>query len=282
MKKKIAFISMTIIVGGLLYFTGIKEGRAYYFGPPSGVTGSPHDGQSCATGGCHDSHPLQSAQPWILSNVPIAGYTPGTIYTITAKAVKIGMNSFGFEISPQSTNGTELGKLIVTNSNTTQITSAKYIEQTQSGYQGTDSLVWSFNWKAPASGTGSVTFYGAFNCGSGNSSSSGTYVYPATLVIPENVAAGIANLEPEASSLSIFPNPAKEKINITFNVKETTGIEINMYGIDGRKISNLLASTLNEGEHTQTIMLPSAITPGIYIVQLVANGQASEQRIIIE
>ncbi len=285
MKKKIAIISMTLIVGTLLYFTGIRNSKAYYYGPLPGYTGSPYDGETCDASGCHDSHPLGSAQKWISSNVPAAGYIPNTVYTLTAKAVKVGYSSFGFEISPQSAGGNPLGSLIVTNSTTTQIAtigSIQYIEQTLYGYTGKDSLSWTFNWKAPAKGTGSVTFYGAFNCGNGNSVPTGTYVYPATLVIPENIAAGIADIENTVTSFSLFPNPARGQATISYCLNETSNVEINMYGMDGKKISNFWNGSMSQGEHKQNVGLSSDIKPGIYLVQLIANRQSTIQKIVVE
>ncbi len=285
MKKKIALVSMTLIVGGLLYFTGIHNSKAYYYGPPAGATNSPFDGASCAIGGCHSTHALQSAKPWITSNIPPTGYKADSTYTLTAKAVYTGFTSFGFEISPQTPAGGKLGTLIVTNATTTQITTyagLQYIEQTQNGYQGTDSLVWTFNWKAPALGTGSVTFYGCFNCGNGNSTSANTWVFPATLTVQENATDAIADISNEATTFSIFPNPAKQQVNVSYSLKEAANVELNMFSMDGRKISTLANNMVNEGNHTQNIMLPAATNPGIYLIQLIANGQSTIQRIIVE
>lgn len=282
MKKKIAIISLSLITGGLLYFSNITNTKAYYYGPLPGYTGSPADGKTCDYSSCHNSHPLQSAQPWISSNAPVAGYTPDSVYTITAKAVKIGYSSFGFEISPQSSTGKELGTLININSSLTQITSNKYIEQTQYSYSATDSMTWTFQWKAPAAGTGPVTFYGAFNCGNGNSVPTGTYVYPATLVIPENVDAGINALVNAKTSFFLFPNPASKQVTITYTLQNTGNIELTMYGLDGRKASTLINNTVNAGEHSQIIPLPPGITPGIYIMQLLTGATSTVQRIMVE
>ena len=281
MKKRLTIISMTLIVGGLLYFTNIKSSKAYYYGPLAGYTGSPHDGKTCDYSGCHNTHSLQSPQPWISSNVPSQGYSPDSTYTITAKASHLGSTSFGFEISPQSATGAELGKLI-NSSSSTQIVAAKYIEQTLYGYQGIDSLIWTFQWKAPVAGTGPVTFYGAFNCGNGNSSAANTYVYPATLTIPENTSAGIQSLADENTSFSIFPNPAKGQCNISYILKNTANVEIDMYGTDGRKITTLLNNTVNEGEHVQTTSFPEGIKTGMYFIRLIANGKSAVQIIVVE
>ncbi|MBC7412670.1 MAG: T9SS type A sorting domain-containing protein, partial [Bacteroidia bacterium] len=43
---------------------------------------------------------------------------------------------------------------------------------------------WSFDWTAPATNIGSVTFYGAFNGSNNNGSSTGDIIYTTTLVVP--------------------------------------------------------------------------------------------------
>jgi hypothetical protein len=286
MKKKTAVLAMTFIVGVLLYFTGIRNSKGHDYGAPAGYTNSPYDGKSCDYKGCHNTNPLQSPQPWITSNVPSEGYSPDTIYVITARAVDAGKTSFGFEISPQTTSGYPLGTLIVSNSTTTQIVtshSLQYIEQTLKGYTGTDSLVWTFNWKAPAKGTGSVTFYGCFNCGTGNKSAANTYVFPATLVVSENTFAGIDNIGDKATSFTLFPNPAKEQINIAYNLKGTATVEVNMYNMQGKKVSTMMdGSVQTKGEYKKKFSLPASVNPGIYLIQLIADGQSKVQKIVIE
>jgi hypothetical protein len=284
MKKKIAIVSISLWVIGLFYFSGISKSIAHDTGAPAACTGSPFDIQTCDVNSCHNSHPLQSPQPWITSNVPVTGYVQNTIYTIIAKAVTIGDGSFGFEISPQTLTGAPLGTLIA-NPPTTQIVAfgaLQYMTHTINSYQGTDSVVWTFQWKAPVAGSGSVKFYGAFNCGNGNSVATGTFVYPATLVIPESSGDGINTIENEQTFFSVFPNPAGKYVNITYTLKQAQMVEINIYAMDGRKISTLSNNMENEGEHTQTSSFPSEIKPGIYLIQLVTNNQSNFQRIIIE
>ena len=54
------------------------------------------------------------------------------------------------------------------------INNDKAITHTSSGISTTgDSNSWSFDWTAPASGTGDVTFYGAFNAANGDEIISG-------------------------------------------------------------------------------------------------------------
>ncbi len=284
MKKKAALILMFVIVSASLYFTGMHTGKAHDYGAPAGYTNSPFDGKSCAASGCHSTYNLQAKKPWITSWVPGTGYLPDSVYTIIAKAVYEGHTSFGFEISPQTVSGAPMGTLIATNPTTTSITtsgSLQYIEQTINGYQGHDSLVWVFQWKAPSGQTDSVTFYGCFNCGSGTSASSGI-IYPATLTVYQQYPAGIKNVKNQSTAFTIFPNPAKEQIAISYNLKQSGNIEVNLYSCDGREIANLCNNIACEGNNTQTIKLPASINPGMYFIQVIADGESSVQRVIKE
>ena len=123
-------------------------------GAPAGNTGSPSDATTCAES-CHGGSAVTQAG-LITSNIPTAGYTPGTTYTITASIS--GTGNKGFQVSAQNTAGTELGSLIAGTGS--QIVGIKYI--THSSAKSSTAATWTFQWIAPAAGTGSVTFYGAF------------------------------------------------------------------------------------------------------------------------
>jgi hypothetical protein len=123
-------------------------------GAPAGNTGSPSDGTTCAES-CHGGSAVTQAG-LITSTIPTAGYTPGTTYTITASIS--GSGNKGFQVSPQNTAGTLLGSLIAGTGS--QIVGIKYV--THSSAKSSTAASWTFQWIAPAAGTGSVTFYGAF------------------------------------------------------------------------------------------------------------------------
>ncbi|MFB6306900.1 MAG: choice-of-anchor V domain-containing protein, partial [Flavobacteriales bacterium] len=157
--------------------------------PPAGVTGSPGDGgTTCAKGGCHTGVSVTSKNGWITSNIPAAGYKPDSTYTITAKAINVGGSKFGFELTVEDTNKNHQGNLIVTNSTTTTLTGPNnnYIAHTSNGTSGNDSLSWSFEWKAPSSKKGEITFYAAFNLADGNNISSNDTIRTSSLSVNYN------------------------------------------------------------------------------------------------
>ena len=184
--KKSLLLGVTILATATLSFLSYQT-TSKSSGAPSGVANDPASGMTTCTD-CH-SGTATSVNGWITSNIPAAGYTPGQTYTITATATSAGKTIFGFEVSPQNSSGTLKGSLIITSTSTTKITSTKYVTHTSGGTApsatGSGTRSWSFNWVAPAAGTGAVTFYGAFLGGNNNGSSSGDATYKTSTTFNE-------------------------------------------------------------------------------------------------
>jgi hypothetical protein len=151
MKKPILYIFGAMAT--LLLFAGFE--MFYPTGAPAGYTGSPGDGQNCTA--CHGGTATTSTG-WITSNIPGTGYVPGQTYQITATNNLTGSGKYGFEVSPQNVAGGLLGTLAA-GSGSQLVGSGKYVTHTNANITNN---VWTFNWTAPATGTGPVTFYGAF------------------------------------------------------------------------------------------------------------------------
>jgi hypothetical protein len=189
MKKYYTLYSIIVCIAIAIFSSISYDTISYSSGPPAGRCGAPADGNATCTA-CHNSFAiidLGNNNGWITSNIPAGGYTPGATYTITATATQNGINKFGFQMSPQATNGTYLGTMVVTDAVQTQIVSTKYIEHKSAGTSGTNSKMWSFNWIAPSAGTGAVTFYACFNAANNNGAPSGDQIYKTTYTINECV-----------------------------------------------------------------------------------------------
>lgn len=156
-------------------------------GAPAGNTGSPADGTTCAES-CHGGSAVTQAG-LISSNIPTAGYTPGSTYTITASIS--GSGNKGFQVSPQNTAGTLLGSLIAGTGS--KIVGTNYV--THSSAKSSTAASWTFQWIAPAAGTGSVTFYGAFAI-TQNTTMKSTLVVNEAVVV---VAPTITNFTPTSA-----------------------------------------------------------------------------------
>ncbi len=161
-------------------------------GAPVGYAGSPADlNKTCANTGCHTGSAVTPVSGWITSTIPSGGYTPGQTYTITATATFNGKTKFGFQVSPQDALGNKMGTLVNTNSQTQVQSSGKYVTHTTAGNTNPNFKTWNFNWTAPASGSGPLTFYGAFNCTNSSNTSSGDLIFTSTLATTEDSTNGL-------------------------------------------------------------------------------------------
>lgn len=127
----------------------------YPTGAPAAKTGSPGDGANCTE--CHGGTPTTTAGQ-ITSNIPASGYVPGTTYQITATNPLTNSGKMGFEVSPQNVAGAQKGTLVA-GAGSQLVGGTKYVTHTNAN---TTTNTWTFSWIAPAAGSGTVTFYGAF------------------------------------------------------------------------------------------------------------------------
>ncbi|MCX6257875.1 MAG: T9SS type A sorting domain-containing protein [Bacteroidia bacterium] len=189
--------SIGILILASLTIVEFSNFMLHASGAPAGKTGSPGDGSNCTS--CHGGT-ATAVTGWITSNVPVAGYIAGNSYTITVTVP--GSGNKGFEVSPQSPSGNLLGTLTAgTGSHLTG--SNKYI--THSSTVSTNPAVWTFTWTAPASGTGNVTFYGAFAITTSTTRLS-------TLVISEQVLAPSITTNP----ISVSSLCTQTAFNVSF------------------------------------------------------------------
>ncbi|MDG2059292.1 MAG: Reeler domain-containing protein, partial [Flavobacteriales bacterium] len=193
MKRYLLILPITITLA--IFFYPITS-NSNSTGSVGGKTGSPTDGASCTA--CHYAGVGTGAT--ITTNIPSSGYIPNQVYTITGNIQEMGIFKFGFEISAEEANfgSAKTGSFMVTNSSETQfVNNNEAITHTAGGTSGFNSKSWSMDWEAPNSGTGSITFYGAFLGTNGDGSNSGDTYHHATLTINE---ANIINSENNISS----------------------------------------------------------------------------------
>ena len=154
-------------------------------GSPGGKTGSPSDNSDCTS--CHSVLATTSNLTAITSNIPSSGYVPGITYTITA-SLNPNSPKNGFEVTcEEDATGTKTGTFFITNTNTTKLVNSGSSVTHKSS--GNTLNTWSFDWEAPAQGTGSITFYGAFiEAGYPWASNIGDYFSSYSLSVQEHVS----------------------------------------------------------------------------------------------
>lgn len=235
-------------------------------GAPAGRSGSPADGATCMSSGCHTGTPTPQSNI-ISSDIPTEGYTPGQQYNISVTLS--GAGAKGFMVSPQKTDGTLLGTL--TSGAGSQVVQTKWITHTTP--KNVNPGTWTFKWTAPASGTGVVDFYGAFAI---TRQSTLTDKYS----VQEKSTTGVAE-NALISKLVIFPNPVvSDNLMVSFNLKSAEYIKINLVDLTGRIVAELSNKFILGGLNELNVKLPN-INNGIYFIQLSGANTSLTKRILV-
>lgn len=238
MKTKIATAVVMLAVGSILTVEFGANAGANATGAPSGNTGSPGDATNCTS--CHSGSASNQAG-LITSTIPVTGYVPGQTYTVTGTITASGKTKFGFQVSPQDASGTKMGTMAITNSTNTQlISSGKYITHKFAGTSfPSGTATWSFDWTAPAAGSGDVTFYGAFNATNSSSSTAGDAVTLSSLTVSEDMSTGISAKEQADITIAVYPNPFTDNIIVKNSADESAAIDVSVIDITGKVVKTI-------------------------------------------
>ena len=76
----------------------------------------------------------------------------------------------------------------------------------------------------------------------------------------------------QKNTFSAYPNPVNQIVNLDFNLKESQKLDIDLYNINGIKVSNLLKNKeFPLGNTSQKIILPETLSKGVYFLSI-SNG----------
>ncbi len=246
-------------------------GTLYHSGSPGAKTGSPGDNLSNCTA-CHSGTP-NNVVSWISSDIPELGYIVGETYTITATGTHTNVGKFGFELTSEDENGNKVGQFIVSDDGQTQLTNGnKAITHTSSGINPNgNSKSWTFQWTAPSTDIGVVTFYASFNAANNNGGTSGDVVYLTNLSVNES-SIGIAENKEELTFV-LSPNPSFGQLSINHDYNDTDIIIIDLNGKIVYQENNYFSG--------KSIDL-SLLNKGIYLVQVQNEQKSRTQKLLIK
>src|SRR6185295_155316 len=173
----------------------------------AGRTGSPGE-NTCD--GCHNSFALNSGPGSIRISSPDlinSDYVPGQSYQVTVTIAQTGVTLFGFAFEAlTNSNNLNAGTLTVTEPSHTQIKSAivsgksrKNMVHTKNGGLSQDSMAFNFQWIAPATDMGSITFYAIANASNKDGDTTGDYIYSTTQLVTPAGPMTISELKNTAS-----------------------------------------------------------------------------------
>lgn len=169
-------------------------------GGKAGKTNSP--GETTCTS-CHSGTINTGGGSVTITSPNLTGweYAPGQTYTINVTVAQATIGLFALDFEALLPSGANAGTLVITNSTETQIKTVTVsgnvrnnVVQKLDGGLTTDSHTFTFNWTAPVSGTGSITFYVAGLACDADGGTSGDETYTSSQVVTElAVLAPVAN-----------------------------------------------------------------------------------------
>ena len=158
--------------------------HAFSSGPPAGYTGAPQEEpQACA-----ECHVPPDAGTGKISITAPQTYVPGQTYPITVTHANADQTRlrWGFELTVLDNASDEKAGQLQNPDGLTQVlnnagpgSARQYIEHTAAGtFAGQhNGASWTFNWTAPPTDVGPVTFYAAGNQANNDGNTSGDYIY---------------------------------------------------------------------------------------------------------
>jgi len=269
----ITFISTSAFV--LKYSTGI-----------AGYTGSPGE-TSCSAPGCHSGGTSATSGITITATPSFTNdeYVPGTTYTIAVTASAAGFTHYGFGCEILNDGNTNIGTMqLISGSGVKFLTAGSRKDAVHTTPKTGSSVTFSFKWVAPAEGEGNMSIYAAANAVNLNNSTSGDFpITPVSMLIGEGavpINVGLQDLgKTTGYDLSVYPNPTNGASTISYSLKETETIVIELIDISGKRVKELLNEKQNPGDHSQVLNFQS-VPAGVYFIRTSAEGLPVSQKLI--
>lgn len=265
-----------LFIGAIGLFVLFTSELYYSGGSPGAKTGSPGDGATCTQ--CH-AGVVNPASGWITSDIPATGYMPGETYSITATGTHTGVVKFGFEVTAEDNTDAKVGTFVITNSTETKlINSDAAVTHSPNGTTPSGNMKeWTFDWTAPAEGTGDVTFYGAFNATNGNGGTSGDVVYNTEYSVMEHVV-GVSEIRNDDIAVNVYPNPFTDYVTVSSQNNEKQISKVQVFNQAG----NLLRQVNNSSVSGKWMIETNDLKTGMYFVVIENTDNTTVSKSIVK
>ena len=254
-------------------------------------TGAPSEG-NCT--GCHGGAPLNSGSGSVGLIAP-SEYQPDNTLTLMLWLENPGQVRWGFEITALDGGNQAAGTFVITDATNTQETtdggnSRQYVFHTSPGsYDGVadTSNGWTFDWVAPGTGTGDVTFWFA-GLAANSSGTGGDSTYTSSVTLTEAVGTGIGDdgqAPRQFELMSNFPNPFNAGTMITYDLTAAGHVSLSIFNSLGRRVRILDEGTKTPG--LQTLYWDGRdehgrnVSSGVYFYRLYAGGVTDTRRMLL-
>ena len=259
--------------------------HAFSAGPPAGYTGAPQEEpEACAE--CHV--PPDAGTGKIFITAPQT-YVPGQTYPITVTHQNIDPTRlrWGFQLTVLDTASDEkAGELQSINGLTQVLNNAgpgsarQYIEHTAAGtFVGQQNgASWTFNWTAPATDVGPVSFYAAGNQANNDGNTSGDYIYRTFVVSAPASSTPDFSISVSPASRSVVPGGnATYTVTVTPLAGFTGQVNLTTSPLPAGVVSDFNPAIVNIDDatsKTSTLSLATGLSTPVNNHSLTINAQS--------
>lgn len=273
MKHKVILFSAIILIGVCSFSILSRTGKA-------GYTGSPGE-NSCNH--CHSTYPLNSGPGSlkIRTNIPNDLYEPDSIYEISVVVEQSGRSLFGFGFEALMAGNVDAGTFIVTDAVRTHQLNAgngrKNMTHKLNGGASADSSVFTFNWQAPSTNVGAITFYYTGVAANGNNENNLDYVYRDSHTISSLSTVSIeeTNL---ISNINLIVGP--NEIVGTYDLSTPTKLTVELVSLQGKVVQQIYLGSAVQGNN-QFRIATDYLNTGIYILNIRSNTTRLSKKFFI-
>jgi methionine-rich copper-binding protein CopC len=281
MKKSILLIAAVgAIFAGTAFDILEDNGKA-------GYTGSPNE---LLCDDCHSSFSgpnVGGGTIYLTSTMSNWQYVPGQTYTINAIVKHVGRPLFGLGLEALTSTNANAGTLQITNSVKTQIKTKTVSGVTRNnvvhklnGGLTADSMVFTFNWVAPATNVGNITFYFAGVAANNDGDEANDYVYNSTKLVTPASATGLMENSSPKSAMKLYVN-AENNIVLNYSSAVAASPKVEIYDLAGHLIVSRSFDQESAGEVKLEVERPLNIQPGVYLINLISGTDIFGGKILL-
>ncbi|MES2688938.1 MAG: choice-of-anchor V domain-containing protein [Bacteroidota bacterium] len=290
MKRLSVIITLVTL---MIIFTSAVEKVQKSAGPPSCSAGEPPNNTNCTN--CHNDGVVNTGTANVTFDLGGAdtAYMPGRTYTITVAVSKAGMRRAGFQCIALRDNDdkTSPGTVTLTDVARTQVLDKNaphsggcldeervWIEHTYAGNSSNDSGIsrWSYQWQAPSTAAGSITFYLAALESNNDLAETGDQVYTMKKTIA-GLPVGL-NETNIAHSFVLYPLPASTELIIKTGKQILD--QIKLYNSTGKQVKAWDKNSMH-AQHETVKLSTRDIPSGIYFLNIEGNFGSVVQKVFI-
>ena len=274
-----AFVIVSVQKSNNGVFSGV-EAHKNSAGSPVAKTGAPGDG-TCVQ--CHAGSVLAGDAQNILkvfeAGNEVSAYMPGVTYQVSL-SLATGNVKEGFGSTALLSNNTAAGLVPGTGLVGTQVSTSggrDYVTH-RVGSSNEGNVSWDWDWTAPDTESGPVTFYVASNKANGNNASSGDQIF-----VSQHVIQSVLGVEEKLIELQFSTgySSSDNSLNIRFVALTNESAFINLVDLTGKSVFSKPLGNSNIGMNEHSIQLNKSLHHGTYIVQLFVGNKVRTKKIAL-